>query len=89
MNIIYVLVLGIGCALTMTSTKVYGRSIAYFIESSKAKDGDHGIPGLFEDGGNGQDGENGISGQHGGHGGNGASSVYGNGGHGGNGGDAD
>lgn len=85
-NIFYILV---GFMLITFSGEAYGRSgrrMSCCVEPSRAKDGEHGIPGYLEDGEYGQDGEHGRSGQDGGHGG---SSIYGNGGDGGNGGDAD
>ena len=78
----------IGCMLITFSVEAYGRRMSCCIEPSRAKDGEHGIPG-YDDGEHGQDGEHGKNGQDGGHGGNGGSSIYGNGGNGGNGGDAD
>ncbi len=85
-SIFYIL---IGCMLTTFSMEAYGRRMSCCVESSRAKDGEHGIPGYSDDGEHGQDGEFGKNGQNGGHGGNGGSSIYGNGGNGGNGGDAD
>lgn len=82
----------IGCMLITFSAEAYGRSgrrMSCCGEPSRAKDGEHGIPGYLEDGENGQDGEHGKNGQNGGHGGHGGSSIHGNGGDGGNGGDAD
>ena len=57
--------------------------------SLRARDGEHGIYGYVQDGGNGGHGEKGENGRSGGNGGNGGSSDFGNGGNGGNGGDAD
>lgn len=88
MNASSVFCMLIGCMLITFSAEAYGRRMCCS-EPSRAKDGEHGIPGYLEDGENGQDGEHGKNGQNGGHGGHGGSSIHGNGGHGGNGGDAD
>jgi hypothetical protein len=85
-SIFYIL---IGCILATASAEAFGRRISCCSEPSRAQDGEHGIPGYFEDGEHGQNGEHGKNGQDGGHGGDGGSSVHGNGGNGGNGGDAD
>lgn len=65
------------------SLEAHSRKTSCCIEFSKAKDGQDGSSGAFEDGGHGEDGENG------GNEGNGGTSIYGNGGKGGHGGDAD
>lgn len=86
LSIFYIL---IGCMLTTFPIEAYGRRVSSCVEPSRAKDGEHGAPGYFEDGEHGQNGEHGKNAQNGGHGGNGGSSIHGNGGDGGNGGDAD
>lgn len=85
-SVFYIL---IGCMLTTFSLEAYGKRISCCVDSSRAKDGEQGVPGYFEDGEDGENGKNGQNGQSGGHGGNGGASIYGNGGNGGNGGDAD
>ena len=85
-KICFILIVGI---FTLFSTEAYGKRISCCIEPSSTKDGEHGVPGYFEDGENGKNGESGKEGQDGGYGGIGGSSVYGNGGNGGNGGVAD
>lgn len=88
-GIFYIL---IGCMLITFSIEARGRSggrLSCCVEPSRARDGEHGMPGYLEDGEHGQDGEHGRNGQDGGHGGHGGSSIQGNGGDGGNGGDAD
>ena len=55
-NIFYIL---IGCMLITFSTEAYERKISSCSEPSRAKDGEHGIPGYLEDGENGRNGKNG------------------------------
>jgi hypothetical protein len=74
-------------ALMIAAT--FNAVIADDLESSRAKDGEHGSFGHGQDGGYGGHGERGEHGHDGGHGGNGGGSDWGNGGNGGNGGDVD
>lgn len=71
----------IGCILiTFSIDAAHGKRMSCYCDSSspssRAKDGEHGAPGYYEDGENGEDGQKGKTGQGGGHGGNGGSRAF-------------